>query len=453
MGVIVLRPFEVYFLNSLLDSVSEAVTGVDKNGVVIYWNSAAEQMYGIPKEQIIGRKIGEFFRKGSIMLFQVMRSGLPVHQVYHNPRPDIHVLINAVPIFDDDGELIGAIAIEQDVTYTVRLSEELFNKSQLEDTQSYENFLVKRNTSMKQIVYFLTQTSDQSFPVLLVGESGVGRETLAHLIHNTNSHSKAFISMNCEAIPTALFDTELFGYQEGILGGSQVERQGKLDMAHEGTLYLKNIHHLPLPTQSKLANAIQERRFYRVGGTTPLPLTCRIVASSSPDLVEKVKEGSFSKELFYLFHQLNVPTLKERKEDLPELCNLFLHDFANKMGKPVPKLSSEVMAILTTYHWPGNLHELRNVMERLVILSDGEEISAEHLPNSIKTHILSDFGDHATALPERLPDRSEKMERKMIEDALRKTAGNKANAARLLGISRGALYYKLKQYNLIGKEI
>ncbi|WP_245533974.1 sigma-54 interaction domain-containing protein [Effusibacillus pohliae] len=431
------------FFDVLLDSVNDAVTGVDRDGTVLYWNNVAERLYGIPKEQIIGKPIGNFFQKGSLMLFQVMETGCPVYQVYHRPRPDKHVFINAVPIYDENGELLGAVAIEQDITHTVKLSEELYNRPDSPIDAPPGRQLVHRSRSMQQILQFLTHTSKQSFSILLTGEAGVGKQTLAALAHRTGNKSGPFIAINCDSIPSGLLDAELFGYQGGTFGGED-ERPGKLELAAGGTVYLKNVHALPLPTQSKLSQALGEGHFFRTGGMNPIPLRCQIVASSVPEVEELVAKGVFLQELFYRFHTFAVPALAERKEDLPELCHLFLSKSAQTVGKPVPRLSSEVMAALTTYDWPGNLPQLRNVMEYLAIVADGREVTLEHLPPAIRLTTLSQLAEDA--LP--LSALSEEMERAKIEDALRKTGGNKAGAARLLGISRGALYYKIKQYGL-----
>ncbi|TCS72268.1 sigma-54 interaction domain-containing protein [Effusibacillus lacus] len=428
------------FLDVLLDSVNDAVTGVDPDGTVLYWNQVAERIYGIPKEQIVGKKIGEFFQKGSVMLFQVMETGCPVHQLYHKPRPDKHVFINAVPIYDQDGELIGAFAIEQDITHTVKLSEELYSKPELPNPSDSAQLLVNRNSSMQQIIQTLRANPDRH---LLIGEPGVGKDTLALTAHRSVANSGPFVTVPCDTIPGGLLDSELFGFEKEAFGGEE-GRSGKLEMATGGTLYLKNIHVLSLPTQAKLAQTLSEKNFLRVGGTTPIPLESRVIVSASPDIETLVQNGLFLKELYYAFQPVHVPSLNERKEDLPELCHHFLSEAAQLTGKTVPRLSSEVMAALTTYHWPGNLPQLRTVMEHLANISGGREITLEDLPPSIRPTTLSDLA--ADSLP--LAALSEEMERSKIEDALRKTGGNKAGAARLLGISRGSLYYKMKQYRL-----
>ncbi|WP_282200094.1 sigma-54 interaction domain-containing protein [Collibacillus ludicampi] len=433
------------FFDILLDSVNDAVTVVDTDGTVLYWNKSAENMYGIPKAQIIGKRIGDFFQKGSIMLYQVMETGMPVYQVYHKPRPDIHVFINAIPVYDDEDRLIGAIAIEQDITHTVKLSEELYSYSQ-SGQHIHESMIFSQMecSSMQETVDFLTKASRLSYPVLLVGENGVGKEMIAKMIHQMGKYPGPFLSISCDTIPAGLLDMELFGYAGGMLGSDREERPGKLDLAHTGTIYLKNISALPLPIQAKLADAINQLQFFRVGGDKPIQLTCRVIASSTVAIEELVEKKLLLRELSYIFHVHTIPPLRERKEDLPELCHYYLAESAKAVGKPVPRLSSEVITALTTFHWPGNLLQLRNVMEHLMIKSSGNEITLNDLPSELRLTTLADLAQESLSLT----ILSEEMEKAKIIDALKRTGGNKASAARLLGISRGSLYYKIKQYKI-----
>jgi PAS domain S-box-containing protein len=433
------------FLDVFLDSVNDAVTGVDREGTVLYWNKVAERMYGISKQDIVGKRIGDFFQKGSVMLFQVMESGCPVREVYHQPRPDKHVLINAVPIYDEHNYLIGAISIEQDISHTVKLNEELFSKPVYNREQMSSDFpLLKLNSSVEKIIDFAVRTSGQLYPILLWGETGVGKETVARMIHHTSGFSGTFLAINCETIPSGLLESELFGFQGGALGDAGQERQGKLEQVSGGTIYLKSIHTLPLSTQEKLAEVLNKRQYNRVGGKEPIPLECLIVASCVPDIESLIAKGIMLQKLYYAFHSQLIPPLRERKEDLPELFHQMLAEIAQGLGKPIPSLTYEAMAALTQYLWPGNLIQLRNVMERLVTFSNGQDIMLDELPDPLQIPTLTNLTQES--LP--LSAFSEEMERTKIEEALKRTDGNKASAARLLGISRGSLYYKMKQYNL-----
>jgi sigma-54 dependent transcriptional regulator, acetoin dehydrogenase operon transcriptional activator AcoR len=435
------------FLDILLDSVNDAVTGVDREGTVLYWNKAAERMYDIPYNDIAGKRIGEFFQKNSVMLFQVMESSSPVHQVYHQPRPDKHVLINAVPIYDEQNVLIGAISIEQDITHTVRLSEELYSKPGNLGQPSSEFPLMKINSSVEQIILFAAQTVEQMYPILLFGETGVGKETVARMIHHSAGRTGPFLSISCDTIPSGLLEAELVGFQGGAFGEMEQKLSGKFALVRGGTIYLRSIHTMPLSTQEKLAQILNKRIYYRVGGEEPIPLECLVIASCSRDIDSLITKGTLLQRLYYVFHSQLIPSLRNRKEDLPELFHHLLSELAQGLGKPLPHLTTEAMTALTLYDWPGNLMQLRNVMERLVISSNGDDITLNELPDVLQFTTLT----HLTHESLLLTAVSEEMELAKIEESLKRTDGNKASAARLLGISRGSLYYKMKQYGLLDK--
>ncbi|PYI51772.1 sigma 54-interacting transcriptional regulator [Paenibacillus flagellatus] len=427
------------FFAALLESVGDAVTMVDPNGVVLHWNEAAERFYGIARGDIVGRRIGDFFRKESVMLYQVMESGAPVRDVYHEPKPGVHVILNAVPVTDETGALLGAVSIERDITNYVRMSEELYRKPDAE-SNGLDTVLPSSGDRDEQVRLMAAH----DVPLLLSGEAGAGKRSIAMWIHRRSGANGPFVAVACGAVPGGLLETELFGYAGGPYGDAGSERPGKLEAAAGGSVYIKDIHLMPAPAQEKLAAALSERAFARSGGSETLPLTCRIFATVPDDAERFVEEGTLLAKLFYAFQLYRVPPLRERKADLPQLCHLLLSEAAKQMEKPVPTLHPEAMAALAMYDWPGNLPQLKNAMEHVMIVARGAEATAADLPASIRMTTLS--GLTQPAIP--LTLESEEMERTRIEEALRRTNGNKAGAARLLGISRGALYYKLRQYGL-----
>lgn len=414
----------------VIEAVNDAVTIVDVEGTVLYWNKNAETTYEISREEIVGRRIGDFFQRESVMLFQVMESGQAVYQVYHEPRPGMHVMINTVPVYDDQQQLIGAISIERNVSQYVKLNAELYNKP---DGQNLSSAVFPfRGTALDK----LSAMSRLDFPLLLVGENGTGKKSMTEWIHRSSQRAGNLVTFNCGSIPHGMLEAELFGYQ------GDEERHGKLDGAEGGTLYLKDIQLLPLSVQEKLAQALADREFYRVGGNGPIPLRCRIVASSPSS------DGHNDKplqELFYAFQIIRIPALRDRKHDLPELYRLFLAEAAERANKSVPRLSSEAMAALTAFDWPGNLPQLRNVMEYIMMHLEGSlKVTLKDLPEYARLTTLTELTQ--PDLP--LSAHAEELERARIAETLQRTKGNKAKAARLLSISRGSLYYKMKQYGL-----
>lgn len=431
------------FFGTILDLMNDAVTGIDAAGRVQYWNKAAEDMYGIPRDDIVGRKIGEFFPKESVMLFQVIKTGRPVNKVYHRPRPDMHVFISAAPVYNGRSELIGAVAIEQDITSLIRLSEEQYALTRRTQAGPEDHY---RSAWIEDMVGLMASTSPvgSPYPFLLMGEPGVGKRTLAELAHQRSGRTGPFVTVACDSLPSGLVDLELFGYEGDVFDSEEQVRLGKLELAEEGTIYLTNIEALPLATQHRLAQALHDRGFARTGGTRLIPLRCQVLASSAADLPARVAEGHFAQKLYYAFHHLVVPPLRDRKDELQGLCRYFLVRAAAEAGRPVPRLTPEVLAALGAHDWAGNLSELRHTIQYLVRVAGGAEVTLEHLPDTLRPTTLTDLVQDA--LP--LPLLSEEMEKARIEEALQRSGGNKANAARMLGISRGSLYYKMRQYGI-----
>jgi len=457
-------------LDTLLDTMSEAITVVDRSNTVQYWNNAAEKIYEIDREQVIGTPLETHFASESIRLIESLSEGTAVQRVYHVPRPDRHVLINTAPI-RQNGTIIGAVSIEQDITELVRLNEELADttahlhnlQQEMSRFQGADDpfYAIKGHSApIQAAIQTARKVAQTDATVLLYGESGVGKELFAKAIHQASRrHEKPFIAINCGAIPAALFESELFGYQGGAFTGAEKKgKPGKLELAHGGTLFLDEIGELPLELQVKLLRALQERQFFRVGGTEPITVNTRIIAATNRQLEQMVAEGRFREDLYYRLNvfSMEIPPLRERREDIPELVQIFIHEYSVTHEQPVPRIAPDVMQALFDYHWPGNIRELRNVMERLSILQEGGVIQLEHLPGPIRTQAefstpLPLHNGYAAPLRTASPAFSElnpASERERILAVLDRTYGNKKAAAELLGISRGTLYNKMRKYGI-----
>ncbi len=459
------------YLNALLDTVTDAVTAVDGDGTVICWNDTAAQMYNIPYERIIGRTIDELFDPESLMLLHVLDKGREVRNMYHQSSEGTHVLINASPIMDANGTIVGGLASEQDITHLVKLNQELSTaQASIHETLPRGNdpftLLDGQSHSISKVVRIGKKVAELNTPVLLYGETGSGKEQLARAIHLAGSHAEApFLSVNCGAIPPGLLDSELFGFIGGTYSGQDIQEAGKLEQAGEGTLFLNEIDRLTPEMQNKLCRALKTRVFRRYGGQEELPLHCRLIAASRHDLEKLVTGGQFSSELYYALGVVTiaVPPLRERREDIAILVHMYLREFAMQYHRPLPKPTPDVMLAFARYDWPGNVAELRAVIERCVILSDGDELNPEllpdtfqkllHFPSSAPVHVpLSRHQSQEPmiqhqGLKARITDEEEK---ERIEEAIRKASGNKSIAARMLGISRGTLYNKMSKHGMDG---
>lgn len=451
------------YLQALLDIIPVAVTGVDTNGVVVSWNRAATDLYGIPLAEIHGQPLRNFFPEESLVILNVLTTEEEVFQSYHRPRGDRHVLINAKAIYLND-QIIGAIASEQDITQLVNLHDDLaianYNLQRLEkavnqDAQQGAFALIHgKSTVIREAIQMAQKVALTDATVLLTGESGVGKELFARAIHTASSRRQGpFIALNCGAIPAALFESELFGYERGAFTGAERKGSpGKLTLAQGGTLFLDEIGDLPLDLQVKLLRVLQEQTYYRLGGSTPLKVEARILAATNRSLEKMVEEGSFRKDLYFRLNviSLEIPPLRQRIEDIPDLVDYFIQQFAIQYGKPAPRISPDAIQLLMQYSWPGNLRELRNIIERVVILNEGGLIHPEDLRLSfplppVATHkpwgIDYTFRQqiHHTLV-------NSEIEKQQLLGALNQANGNKSTAARLLGISRATLYNRLQRY-------
>jgi transcriptional regulator with PAS, ATPase and Fis domain len=282
---------------------------------------------------------------------------------------------------------------------------------------------------------------------LLGGESGVGKDLIARAIHEKSRRASGpFIKINSSAIPENLLESELFGYEKGAFTGANASKPGKFELADKGTLFLDEIGDVPPAIQVKLLRVLQEREFERLGGTRTVKVDVRLIAATNRDLREALEQGTFREDLYYRLNvvPIDIAPLRQRKEDIPDLVNLFISRFAGDSGKPVKSISPEAMQILVSYHWPGNVRELQNIIERACALAKGTVLEASDIHLDVRPAKAANGA--GGFLPEGMT--LEHWEDEMIREALRRANGNKSQAARLLGLSRNALRYRLSKIGI-----
>ena len=453
----------IFFLKAILNTDSDAITVVNNQCQVVFWNKAAEETYNIPAEKILGRPIFDFFKEDHLMVSSVLKSEQAVKNIYHHPREDKHVFINSSPIYDDNHQLIGAVSIEQDITHIVRLNEqlsttsnqlnELKHKVYLQQMESPFAKIKGKSRRIQEIIQLAAKAAKTQATVIILGESGTGKELCAQAIHETSGRKNApFVPVNCGAIPHALFESELFGYERGAFTGAVKEgKMGKIERAHGGTLFLDEIGELPLEMQVKLLRVLQEGEIVRVGGTKSRKVNIRIIAATNRNLEEMVKEGSFRSDLFYRLNviQMTMPPLRERLEDIPELVQVFLSEFAAQYQMEIPSFTEDALDHLLHYQWPGNVRELRNTLERIIVLTERSTIDKHELMKYFQADLVSEPSP-AIVLEQSESLKRERtvFEKKQIEYALQIHNGNKTAAAKALGISRVSLYKKMQRYQI-----
>jgi two-component system, NtrC family, response regulator AtoC len=300
---------------------------------------------------------------------------------------------------------------------------------------------IGQSPEWKDVLRKATQVAATQATVLLQGESGTGKEVVARFIHRASPRKTGpFVAINCAALPDHLLESELFGYERGAFTGAQQPKPGQIEMASGGVLFLDEVTEMSAPAQAKLLRVLQEREFQRLGGTRLLRANVRVIASTNRDLRDAVGRGVFREDLYYRLQvfDIQLPPLRERTRDIPLLIEAFLHDIGRTIGRPPATVTPEAKDVLMTYSWPGNVRELRNALERAAILCEGESIAPRHL--SLHAEPIAPPSTPAADL--------RVAERQAIEKALRDTAGNKAKAARRLGLSRTQLYVRLRKYDI-----
>jgi len=347
---------------------------------------------------------------------------------------------------EEDARLVAAVGNQAAIAIAnARLFEELRSENiRLRRALGESHRIVGDSPQMRQVLKIIRRVSPTDATVLIRGESGTGKEVVARTIHALSPRSGGpFVVVNCAAVPTTLLESELFGHEKGAFTGAVERRIGRFEQAHGGTIFLDEIAEMPPGTQAKILRVLQEREFERVGGTSPIRVDVRLIASTNRDLEAAIASGAFREDLYYRLKVIEVrlPPLRERKDDIPALCGYFLGEFARQMGRRPPEIDEAAMQALMAHRWPGNVRELRNVLERAMVLGVGDRLLLRHLPPEVRRHTVT-----RQDLPEDLA--LSQVERDHIASVLALTGWNKSRAAELLRISRPRLDRKIRDYGL-----
>lgn len=439
-------------LLAILENAHEAIVVTDPDGYILLMNRSYREFLGV--ENVVGKHVTDVIENTRMQI--VARTGKPeVAQIQRIRGQDM--IANRIPIFME-GRLVAVLGtvMFRDVrelhalAATVdRLKEELaYYKRELRRTLGaayrFEQ-IHSNNPNMLAVKRLAEKVAKSDTTVLITGESGTGKELFAHAIHAASRRAMGpFIRINCAAIPDTLLESELFGYEEGAFTGAQRKgKPGKFELAHRGTILLDEIGDMPLPLQAKLLRVLQEKEVERVGGVRPVPVDVRVIASTNRDLQELIREKKFREDLYYRLNvvTLQLPPLRERLEDLPLLVADLLDQLKEATGIAVRRIEEEVWEALRSYSWPGNIRELRNVLERALHLMEGDCLRAKHLMIPVQV------GTGGRAVPS-LKESLQLAEREAIIRALAAAGGNRRQAARLLGISKSGLYQKMEKYGI-----
>lgn len=432
----------------IMDFIHDGIIAVDEKGCITIFNKTAGEIFK-KSDNPVGKPVSELLE--TTKLPEVLKTGEP--QLGELQRVgDVVIATNRVPIIVD-GEVKGAVATFQDVTQIQKMEQKIRRELHQKGLVAKYSFkdIVHKSRIMEELICRARKYAElDSTTVLILGETGTGKELFAHSIHNESPRAKGpFVAINCAALPENLLESELFGYAEGAFTGAR--RGGKIglfEMAHMGTIFLDEIGDMPLNLQSRLLRVIQEKEVMRIGDDRVIPVDVRIIASTNRNLEEDIEKGAFRRDLFYRLNVLKliIPPLRERKEDIPLLVDLFVEKYSARLGKKVNGITQKARDLLMNLDYPGNVRELKGIIERAVAFAESEYIEEADLGISNQTAKQNDaisrdiFKGNFTL---------KEIEIMAIREALAKTQNNISGAAKLLGVDRTTIWRKIKESGLM----
>lgn len=448
-------------LQAIIHSSDDAISVVDENGRGILINPAYTRLTGLTQEQVIGQPATTDISEGESMHMKVLQTRRAVRGVAMRVGPNKkEVIVNVAPIIVK-GKLKGSVGVIHDMSEIKSLNRELNRARQiirkLEAKYTFED-IIGSSAELKLAVEQAKLGAKTPATVLLRGESGTGKELFAHAIHNASDRKyNKFIRVNCAAISESLLESELFGYEEGAFSGAmRGGKRGFFEEANNGSIFLDEIGELSANTQAKLLRVLQENEIIRVGATKPISINVRIIAATNVNLEKGIAKSTFREDLYYRLNRMpiQIPSLRKRKEEIPELCERLIQKINRDYGRNVEGVTQAALLQLMGYDWPGNVRELENILGRAIIFMNYYEnfIDVHHLPelknnNSLIESTGTMRGESFT-LNQSLSEMMDDYEAKIIQQTLLQSNGNKTLTAKKLGLSVRNLYYKLEKYNL-----
>ncbi len=439
----------------ILESMAEGIIFADAADLVTFVNHSAEEIRGIKAKNFIGRPLLSIHSPNSAKrikdLLQKLRDG-SIRQTRRVIEVKGRYFENSYyPVTSPDGNYMGTLLISRDITEQWQLQHENQSLKQQMACGTFDGF-VSISSSMLPVFQTIGAVAGLESTILITGESGTGKELVAAAIHrNSTRKERAMVTVNCAALPEHLVESELFGYQRGAFTGAVSSHRGKFEQADHSTIFLDEVGDLPLSAQAKLLRVLQERLVCRLGSEKEIRVDVRIIAATNRNLHKMVSDGLFREDLYSRLNviTLPIPPLRERREDILPMAEFFLKKFCERMNRPLLKICETTSSILFSYDFPGNVRELEHCMERATALCTGDCIAPGDLPDQFVA--ARSQGESSSALSSRSATLSSvrgESERKLILDALERTGGRKAEAAKLLNISRKTLWEKLKLLNV-----
>jgi PAS domain S-box-containing protein len=433
-------------LESVFDQLSDALVLYDRDFRITGVNRAAEKLFGMSSEAMVGRNCRDVFRcdvcePGCGVLVGLNQSPASNATLRINTANGLErlVVMKTTQLYGENGDLEGVVATIKDVT---------------EEASPQRREVIADSPLMREVVNFVRRVAaSEASTILLEGENGTGKDLIAKTLHYQSlRQAEPFIAINCAAIPETLLESELFGYERGAFTDAKAQKRGIFELADKGTLFLDEIGEIPLMLQAKLLRVLEEQNFRRLGGLKDIQVDLRVIAATNKNLREAVREGAFRQDLYFRLNviQIEIPPLRERPEDVLPMAKFFVEHYNRKFKRHVEGIADDSARLLLAHSWPGNVRELRNAIERAMILEESSLICPSSLPISVTRPDGAQAMAVAAPAPE-IPSEAmslEDNERHLLAKALEKTSGNQTQAARLLRITRDTLRYKMKKFNL-----
>jgi two-component system, NtrC family, response regulator HydG len=448
------------YWKTVVDTIKEGIIIIDREGRIVAVNKAVAPLFGYKEKELIGKPCSvldcnvcnivrdqsghhwcNLFKSGEIKMKRCTMKK-------KNGRP-LHLLKNASLLHDETGKVIGAVESLTDIT------EILEKENQIEEfrreLRSKDGFhgLLGISPAMTQAFDLMANAAKSDAPLIILGESGTGKELAAEAIHESGPRKgKPFVKVNCAALSEALLESELFGHVKGAYTGAYRDREGRFEAAQGGDIFLDEIGDLPISTQVKLLRVLEDKMIERVGDQRPIPIDVRIISATNKDLNALVAQGRFREDLFFRINviPIQLPPLRERRDDIPLLADSFFRRIKLKSGKPIKGISKDTIDLLMDYHWPGNVRELRSAFEYAFVTCQESLIQPYHLPVSVAQRI------EKRPLPENPSINGKERKKRELIEALERSKGNQSEAARNLGVSRITIWNRMKEFGLEPKK-
>jgi len=448
------------YWKEIINTMNDGVVLISPDGVILMVNLALQEITGYSREELLGQSCTIFHcdvcelcrSEGNGHWCKLFDAGHARKKPCSLLRKDgsyVHVLKNASLLRDADGKVLGAVETVTDISEIDRREEQIHRLSRLLDDDASFHGMLGRSLAMRKVFEIIRKVAQSDAPVIIFGETGTGKELVAHAIHTLGKRRDGpYVQLNCAALNESLLESELFGHVKGAFTGAYSHREGRFEAAGRGDIFLDEIGDVPLSIQVKLLRTLETKQIERVGDHRPIDVDVRIITATNRNLDQLVSEGKFREDFFFRINviPIHLPPLRERTEDLPMLTEHFIRRLRAGSGKDISGLAPEAMRLFMGHHWPGNVRELRSVLEYAFVIAENGVIQPEHLPMQMTRNAPGQKSPD----PIPAPATGEKAD---LIDALTRCRGNQSQAARLLGVNRMTVWHRMKKYGIDAREL